>query len=435
MAEYPSGLVDPTDRDSDSDSGGIDDLVDQLKMEMPKNQKGPNRLVSARTVFCALLVSMAHAGSADDQTADQMVSDLALSFGPLAVETSQWFETNLVVTNLGPDESTDIEVTVQSHEIDRTWGGPATTCEATTGGSICRISALGPGERVALSSEEIASDEAGVFPVIAAITSQSNHDPDATNDALDLEVPVGYEQVSSVLIPLLIERSVRGAQGTYWRHDLAVFIDSDTNTFMFPVDTGCNLFGACSPFGMGAVFPNERWLPKLKINPEFPGYMLHYDARKAGSVSFSHRVRELTRFDDAWGTEIPVVFDGEFIEGAINILDLPSGPRYRKMLRIYQPDALPSTITVRAWGGPRADELIGERVVSLNVPYAGVTNGLPAYASYGQFDIDEMFGTFGNQDRARIEIEPQNDQRHWAFVSVTNNETQAFSIITPQQGN
>lgn len=53
--------------------------------------------------------------------------------------------------------------------------------------------------------------------------------------------------------------------------------------------------------------------------------------------------------------------------------------------------------------------------------------------SYAQFDLAEVIPAAAAADRIRLEIEGAGvSLRLWSFVSVTHNETQRVTLITPQ---
>jgi hypothetical protein len=61
--------------------------------------------------------------------------------------------------------------------------------------------------------------------------------------------------------------------------------------------------------------------------------------------------------------------------------------------------------------------------------------GLPFKPGYAQIDFSTRFPTASQYSRLRIEIEPlAGTTRYWAFVSITNNETQHVTLVTPESG-
>jgi len=71
----------------------------------------------------------------------------------------------------------------------------------------------------------------------------------------------------------------------------------------------------------------------------------------------------------------------------------------------------------------------GEKVIGLRPPAPGDTGRSPGYAEIG--DLSQI-APLGNASRLAVEVEPLTPGlRIWSFVSVTNNETEHVTIITP----
>jgi len=173
--------------------------------------------------------------------------------------------------------------------------------------------------------------------------------------------------------------------------------------------------------------------------------MLRVDPTFSSNVAVNVRVQDVSRQSQTWGTEIPVVREAQFRRGRFSLLDVPLSIGFRQMLRIYDPDATPSgQVIVRFYrvvpsvdttydpmNPPTKDILVGERSIGLNTE---ARPGTPLFnLGYAELpnlaDLPEVQGTA----RIRIEVEPvAPTQRAWAFVSVTNNETQHVTTVIPQ---
>jgi IPT/TIG domain len=133
------------------------------------------------------------------------------------------------------------------------------------------------------------------------------------------------------------------------------------------------------------------------------------------------RVTDMTRAAQSHGVEIPVVRESQFHPGKIMLLGVPIEARYRNTLRIY--------------GLPGGSQFV-------NVTINGVTRGVPLHRgadafepSYAQFSDFPVPGP-GVPPVVSVIVEPPSQgivppTRVWAFVSVTNNETQAITTVTP----
>jgi hypothetical protein len=107
----------------------------------------------------------------------------------------------------------------------------------------------------------------------------------------------------------------------------------------------------------------------------------------------------------------------------VDLAAVPAETAFRPMLRIYDFDALPeSRVRIRIFAF-ESNELLVDEEVRLISP----GTQFPGYARFTAFpEVPE--GT-----RVRIRIDALTpDLRLWAFVSITNNETQHVTLVTPQ---
>ncbi len=155
-------------------------------------------------------------------------------------------------------------------------------------------------------------------------------------------------------------------------------------------------------------------------------------------IHFQARVWDVSREADTWGTELPVVRESEFLDGAFPLLNIPVADRFRSTLRIYESSGVEGTL-VRVRVFPlQGDTLLGQTTVALSMGEGGFMPDpfnpeFPPNPPMVQLDLLTLFPQIVAYDRIRLEIEPVTPGlRLWAFVSVTNNETQQVSLITPQ---
>lgn len=224
-----------------------------------------------------------------------------------------------------------------------------------------------------------------------------------------------------VLLPLLTP-PVHGAFGSEFHTALRLSNRNEhTKVAIFGVQPACNTISGCIQFD-----PLER---PYVLNPftaprDFqldgtPGRFLYIDKKHASKVFANLRVFDVTRSAENFGTEIPVVRDAEMIRGPIRLLGIPLDDRFRRTLRIYMTES--SSVTL----------LVGDEE-HLLVPTQPANPFEPAYIEFTDFPA----GT-GTVD---VEIHlpqllinpPPPYPPVWAFVSVTNNDTQLITTITPQ---
>ena len=148
-----------------------------------------------------------------------------------------------------------------------------------------------------------------------------------------------------------------------------------------------------------------------------PGRLIYTTKGAFQRLAASLRVADLSRSSQSFGTRIPVVPESEFRNDFLALLDVPAGALFRNTLRIYSLDPQTS-VHVRVI---RSDStrIVAEFDADLSDPFDMLH---PGYAQISDFPVESQ---------ARVEIEPRDGKRIWAFVSVTNNDTQQITIVAP----
>jgi hypothetical protein len=153
-----------------------------------------------------------------------------------------------------------------------------------------------------------------------------------------------------------------------------------------------------------------------------PGRFLYVRKDKLPELYGHLRVRDVTRERENLGTEIPLVRSGTFTTGDLMLRNEHPGPDYRTTLRIYAPEAAGLSVSIRDWDGN-----VTTRDIVLT---AGATIYEPAYAVIGDFPANWMSVLISPPPPPPVDV--NHIVPYWAFVSVTNNETQMITTITPQ---
>jgi hypothetical protein len=126
-----------------------------------------------------------------------------------------------------------------------------------------------------------------------------------------------------------------------------------------------------------------------------------------------------------FGTEIPVVREREMTSRSLDLVAVPTDSRFRRTLRIYATG--PTFLWVNFTDGAETFQ----RTVTLA---AGGDGFEPAYAELSDFPT---FASGAKQATVTIEAPPTASPfpqpPYWAFISVTNNDTQVITTITPQR--
>ncbi len=255
--------------------------------------------------------------------------------------------------------------------------------------------------------------------------------------------PIAYATTpppyNRVLVPISVA-NVPGANGSLWTTELwAVNATAETaKVAALP----------CILAPLSLCEPTFELLPErsTKIAPmgtaENPGVLLLVPAGLALRTAFTLHVRDLNRQSESWGAEIPVVRERDFFTASAHLPNVPFGGEYRQTLRIYAllDNAASARFRVKMYEvtGTRDDRLLRDDVVTLFAPPSSPPNMLNN--PLAQIALTDMFLIeIGGVERVRISIEPMTDPLaltppvpYWAFVSITNNETQQVTTVTPR---
>lgn len=150
-----------------------------------------------------------------------------------------------------------------------------------------------------------------------------------------------------------------------------------------------------------------------------PGRFVYVPKTALSSIAANLRVHDVTRSALNFGTEIPIVRAREFKDDKIVLTGVPTDPRFRNTLRIYS--TMPMRVAVTVGNNP-----------PVAVQLDGATDIFdPAYGAFTGFPAGETSVNVTIQPE-HLTIPPPLPIELWAFITVTNNETQAISTITPQ---
>ena len=217
---------------------------------------------------------------------------------------------------------------------------------------------------------------------------------------------------------------IGGALGSLWVTDVSVLNAGDT-----PI-TIAGAFVCFSCFTTPKLPPGVTY----RLLPVSQSFLL-VEKGRADDIRATVRIHDLSRDASSAGADVPFARERDFSATRIDLLGIPSDSRFRRTLRIYSLDSAATDVSIRQFVepeqsvlagvvlGPFADTLAGETTVHLN---AGLSPVQPAYAELGELP-------FPADGTVRLEIRPLSPgTRIWAFLSLTNNETQAVTIIAPR---
>ncbi len=238
------------------------------------------------------------------------------------------------------------------------------------------------------------------------------------------------DDIEQVLVPIT-STNVPGLNGSRWVTETWV---ENTST------EGADIQGPyISPIGTPPIPISLHFAPGYSRNFPQPqtqqltnsmteGALLGVPRWLGRKIAFNSRVQDTSRQAQTWGTEIPVVRENEFAD-SMTLISVPSDARYRLLLRIY-------TRTSAADVHIRADVLsalspildppifgpLFEQVIHVDAPTR--TFGVPGYAQV-------VIGTYGVPMQISVTANSGASNNLWAFVSITNNETQDVTLVTP----
>jgi hypothetical protein len=218
-----------------------------------------------------------------------------------------------------------------------------------------------------------------------------------------------------VLIPVIFNGP--GALGSNWSTELSLRNDNDYLVEPWRPIAGSSAIAPVKPisFGSGSA-PSGAFL----ILPR----------QAAAGVSFHAAVRDTSRADREWATEIPVVRENDFSSSGVELLDIPVDSRFRTMVRVYSManpvPAYTSFVHIIVYSIDDGS-VLRDVYPSLSDP-TGCSDATscaahPSFASVSDLTAGLPSGRVGVQVQGNVPL--------WAFATVTNNETQHVTVVSP----
>ena len=223
------------------------------------------------------------------------------------------------------------------------------------------------------------------------------------------------ELFAKILIPIFYDGP--GQLGSSWATEVALKND--------------NAYDVVTYRGPDALPVIPAGKPQIAGFSPSPGGIFMIVPREAAPALHANiMIRDVSRALQAWGTEVPVVREERFAN-SIELLNVPVDPRFRTQLRIYGLDSTPMFLQVVATSmldgslvGTRDVELKSVEPCDLPAPCA---SSHPSFASLSGFpDVPSPL------PGERVAIRIDAFAPIWAFVTLTNNETQHVTVISPQ---
>ena len=235
--------------------------------------------------------------------------------------------------------------------------------------------------------------------------------------------PAFYEPV---LFPVIF--TGLGAFGSRWD---TVVVFRNENDYPLTLQAGSIFTVLCFP----GCDSRPQAHSTLKLNGVvYPtGYVQLVPRQAASRLHFGVLVRDLSRQAEALGTEIPVIRENEFFDRPFELLNVPTDSRFRVALRLYSFEGgnrtFFSALPVAIWSSDSDQLLVSTNIVLLgNLGYVS----MPGYAQIS--DLVTAYPELAGKGPLRIQIGEiaKGSATFWGFVTVTNNDTQHVTTITPQ---
>jgi len=242
-----------------------------------------------------------------------------------------------------------------------------------------------------------------------------------------------YERV---LLPIYFKDTVPGAHGAQWQTDLWIHNGGANDVAIAPMV--CPTTTPCPP-----VFPNTYTLaaghslhnPAQFFAPDETNLsqMLYIAKPNAKDVTMSLHFADVSRNTLNDGTDLPIIRENEFLTRSAQLFDVPLvDQNFRVMLRIYDVTYSEALYSVQLYPSQE-----GSAVATYGMTLTAITPRAAPFrdeAAYVEFDLSSLLQLRRVwPESVRIEIKPLTPgSRYWAFASVTNNETQLVTLITPQ---
>ena len=229
------------------------------------------------------------------------------------------------------------------------------------------------------------------------------------------------QDVTAVLLPVTASTPIPGANGSLWTTEIvARNTGSDRVFFLSP----CGAASVCLP-----PYKQIAAHTTVSLDNDSPrGSIILMRSTEAAEMTFSLRVRDLSRQSETWGTEVPVVTDTAAFTTTVHLLNIPTTTAFRSFLRIY--DFIESLDVVTRQFNVKVFSLSGNTLLK---QFDVTTTPVPGQA-VGEVDVSDLIPSPAG-DPIRLEIAPapvDPPRKFWAFVSVTNNVTQHVTLVTPQ---
>lgn len=374
-----------------------------------------------------------------------ITADLSVETSSTAAPLNTPAQLTTTVRNLGPGSAAEVMV-VETNPSPITF--PASnngwSCTVDHSTVFCKHGPLAAGESSTFQMFTAPTDRPGGGTALVEVWGRGLFDPNFTNNYTEHRWTIGAaSDYTRFLIPFFSNFPASGAFGSIWTTDLTLYFDdasSDIVTITPMTLQRCGVTPHCRP---DFIIPHKSVVHPVAapFDALVPAYFEYVESKYADRFTMTLKVQDLSRNLETWGTELPIVRDSDFGTGTIHLLDVPTSDRFRQTLRIYDDRGVDGAVHVRVFGlkdrNAAAEELITEFDAPLTTPPFNEQGpfGSPLHPAYAQIHLWTLSSQLSTFETAHIAIDslPDDLAKHWAFVTVTNNDTQHVTTVTPQR--
>lgn len=274
----------------------------------------------------------------------------------------------------------------------------------------------------------------------AGVVDVGVHTPDGRSATVRSAFTYTSSQESTyerLLLPIYLDGTVSGANGSRWRTDFWLRNNSDGALTLAPWP--CPDGGACP-----AVFPLTHVVapgetihnlpPFFSVPDANPSRLLFASRNAAARTSTNLRIFDESRGRVDAGAEIPVVREADLLTSSTQLHSVPLRGDFRLMLRVYEVAQTNARFRVRVFeefAGTSSAQPISEFELTATTNQSGEFRSEAAYAEHASL-TDLLLSPIPRPALLRIQVEPLTaGSRFWTFLSVTSNDTQRVTLITP----
>jgi hypothetical protein len=267
---------------------------------------------------------------------------------------------------------------------------------------------------------------------VVVVTGDSRTVTAASAFVYDDDQEASFERL---LLPIYLEGSGRGSNGSQWQTQLWYRNNGPDALTLAPWT--CPKGALCVPvFPLTRTLqPGETALNLPVVEAPNPGRLLYVNRDGSSSLSASLRLYEVSHKDADAGTDIPVVRESELLTSASHFHSVPLNGHFRISVRVYELGGDDARFRVRVFEegeGVIDGQPLTEVELRATSPETGTFRMHPGYAEFSTL-TDLLRLPMPLPAAVRVDVEPLTQgSRYWAFVSVTNNDTQRVTLVTPR---